>query len=138
MRLSGRTCYISYVDKILDDFLTMEPMSLEPPYDRASSISLNAMLLVFEALGIPTAPGKTFSPSQILEFLDIELDSNLMEACLPQNKIEKVRQELNAWWDRKSTTLQELKSFIGLLNFGCKVVPSGRPFLQRMIQLTRG
>ena len=24
---------ISYVDKILDDFLIMEPMSLEPPYD---------------------------------------------------------------------------------------------------------
>ena len=63
---------ISYVDKILDDFLTM---SLEPPYDRAASISLKATLLVFEFLGIPTAPGKSFSPSQILEFLGIELDS---------------------------------------------------------------
>ena len=35
---------ISYVDKILDDFLIMEPMSLEPPYDRAASISLKASL----------------------------------------------------------------------------------------------
>ena len=129
---------ISYVDKILDDFLIMEPMSLEPPYDRAASISLKAMLLVFQALGIPTAPGKTFGPSQILEFLGIELDSSLMEARLPQDKVEKVRQELNKWWDRKSATLQELQSLIGLLNFPCKVVPPGRPFLQRMIQLTRG
>ena len=75
----------------------MEPMSLEPPYDRASNISLKAMLLVFEALGIPTASGKTFGPSQILEFLGIELVSSLMEARLPQEKVEKVKQELNAW-----------------------------------------
>ena len=61
--------------KILDDFLMMEPMSLENPYNRA--------VLVFQALGIPTAPGKTFGPSQILEFLGIELDSSLMEARLP-------------------------------------------------------
>ena len=127
---------ISYVDNILDNFLIMEPTTLEPPYDRAASTSLKAMLLVFQALGIPTAPGKTFGPSQILEF--VILDSSLMEAHLPQDKVEKVRQELNKWWDRKSATLQELQSLTGLLKFACKVVPPGRPFLQCMIQLTRG
>ena len=30
---------ISYVDKILDDFLIMEPMSLESPYDQAARVS---------------------------------------------------------------------------------------------------
>ena len=47
--------------------------------------------LDLEALGIPTAPGKAFGPSQIPQFLDIELDSNLMEARLPQDKVEKMR-----------------------------------------------
>ena len=68
---------ISYVDKIFYDFLIMQPMSLEPPYDRAASIRLKA------------ASGETFGPSQILEFLGIELDSNLMEACLPQTRLRK-------------------------------------------------
>ena len=116
----------------------MEPMSLESPYDQAARVSLKAMLLTFQALGIPLAPGKTTGSSQVLEFLEIELDSNTMEARLPKDKVEKVRQELNTWLNRKSATLQELQSLIGLLNFACKVVPPGRPFLQRMILLTRG
>ena len=129
---------ISYVDKILDDFLIMEPMSLESPYDQAAHVSLKAMLLTFQALGVPLAPGETIGPSQVLEFWGIEQDSNTMEARLPKDKVEKVRQELNTWLNRKSATLQELQSLIGLLNFACKVVPPGRPFLQRMILLTLG
>ena len=61
-----------------------------------------------------------------------------MEARLPKDKVEKVRKELNAWLNRKSATLQELQSQIGLLNFARKVFPPGRPFWQRMILLTRG
>ena len=65
---------ISYVDKIVDDFLIMEPMSLEPPYDQAARVSLKAMLLTFQALGIPLAPDKNIGPSQVLKLLGIELD----------------------------------------------------------------
>lgn len=32
-------------------------------------------------------------------------------------------------------SFKELQSLIEALNFACKVVPSGRPFLQRMIEL---
>ena len=42
-----------------------------------------------------------------------------------------------SWSTRKSATLQEIQSLIGILNFACKVVPPGRPFLQRIIHLTR-
>ena len=114
-------------------------MSLnEPPYDQAAHVSLKAMLLTFQALGIPLAPGKTIDPSLVLEFLGTELDSNTVEAMLPEDKVEKVRKELNAWLNRKSATLQERQSLIGLLNFAPKVVPPGRPFLQGMILLTWG
>ena len=84
----------SYVDKILDDFLIIEPMSLEPSYDQDARVSLKAVLLTFQALGIPLAPGKTIGPSQVLEFWGIELDSNTMEARLPQDRVEKVKKEL--------------------------------------------
>ena len=32
---------------------------------------------------------------------------------------------------------KELQSLIGTLNFVCKVIPTPRPFLQRMVELTR-
>ena len=39
---------------------------------------------------------------------------------------------------KKSATLRELQSLIGSLNFACKVIPPGRAFLQRIINLTVG
>lgn len=39
---------------------------------------------------------------------------------------------------QKSATLKQLQSLIGMLNFACKVVPPGRPFLRRLIDLTVG
>lgn len=39
---------------------------------------------------------------------------------------------------QKSATLKQLQSLIGMLNFACKVVPPGRPFLRRLLDLTVG
>ena len=61
-----------------------------------------------------------------------------MEARLPEDKTERIRTALHTFQSKRSTTLQELQSLIGTLNFACKVIPSGRPFLQRIIELTRG
>ena len=61
-----------------------------------------------------------------------------MEARLPEDKVERIRSALSTFQSQRSTTLQELQSLIGTLNFACKVIPPGRPFLQRIIHLTRG
>ena len=60
-----------------------------------------------------------------------------MEARLPPDKVSRILEALSSFQHRKSCTLKELQSLIGTLNFACKVVPPGRPFLQRMIELTR-
>ena len=61
-----------------------------------------------------------------------------MEARLPPDKLNRLSMELNAWHIKKSVTLQELQFLTGTLNFACKVIPPGRAFLQRIINLTRG
>lgn len=45
---------------------------------------------------------------------------------------------LSYWHKRRKTTLKELQSLIGLLNFTCSVVLPGRAFLRRLIDLTKG
>jgi hypothetical protein len=60
-----------------------------------------------------------------------------MEARLPTDKIERLKELFGQFENRRSCTLKQLQSLIGTLNFACKVVPPGRPFLQRMIDLTR-
>lgn len=130
-------CSISFVCHILDDFLIIEPASALPPYSQICQESLTSMLLSFKSLNIPIATDKTAGPTRVIEFMGIILDSDSMEARLPPDKVSRILESLSSFQHRKSCTLTELQSLIGTLNFACKVVPPGRPFLQRMIELTR-
>ena len=73
-----------------------------------------------------------------LQFAGIMLDTDLMEAHLPEEKLEKCCSRLTEFLSRKSVSLKELQSLIGVLNFACCVVVPGRAFLRRLINLTKG
>ena len=107
------------------------------PHMTRGKVSLQSMLLTLKNLGIPISKHKTEGPSTVLQFLGILLDSVRMEARLPEDKVQRLRSDLSHWSTRKSATLQEIQSLIGTLNVACKVIPPGRPFLQRIIHLTR-
>ena len=128
---------ISFVCHILDDFLIIEPAPPSPSHYQACQVSLSSMLLTLRNLGTPVALNKTQGPDNVLEFLGIILDSDKMEARLPLDKVERIQAaSLASFESRKSCTLKELQSLIGTLNFACQVVPPGRPFLQRIVELT--
>ena len=91
-----------------------------------------------EQVGIPIAYEKTVGPVQCLVFAGIELDTILMQLRLPGDKLQKCRAAVRNMTGRRSTTLKNLQSLIGLLNFACKVVVPGRAFLRRLINLTIG
>lgn len=130
-------CAISFVCHILDDFLIIEPPAGSDSPSQGCKQSLSSMLLTFMNLGIPIAADKTQGPCTCLEFMGIILDLVTMEARLPLDKVERIQTSLTGFKSRKSCTLRELQALIGTLNFACRVVPPGRPFLQRMIALTR-
>ena len=90
------------------------------------------------SLRVPTVAAKTLGPSQVLEFMGIVLDSQRMEARLPDDKLARIRQLLDSFTGRHSACLVDLQFLIGTLQFACKVVVPGRTFLQCMINLTRG
>ena len=74
---------IQFVKHLLDDFITVEPGS-EPPR------ALQIIIEPFQSLGIPLAPEKFFGPTTCLDFLGITLDTVLMEARPPQDKVSKL------------------------------------------------
>ena len=130
-------CHISFVCHILDDFLIIKPSPPTPPFSLPCKQSLSSMLMTFRNLGIPIAVNKTEGPCTTLEFMGIILDTVRMEARLPADKVERIQASLALFQTKKTCTLKELQSLIGTLNFAFKVIPPGRPFLQRMIELTR-
>jgi hypothetical protein len=81
----------------LDDFFIAEPAP------RSECLTLLCKLLcLFTKLDVPIAPGKTYAPNQVLEFLGISLDSVRMIAYLPSDKLGQARSLLENWQKRSS------------------------------------
>ena len=116
---------IDLILHLLDDFLIVAPSS------DICETQLNQFLELYEFLGVPVAPEKTSGPANVLSFAGIELDSVLMEARLPMDKVQKCLDAIFTFLSRKKVTLKELQSLIGLLQFACSVVVPGRAFLRR-------
>lgn len=110
---------------LLDDFLIVAPT------ESLCHSQLNIFLDMCCYPRIPKAPEKLIGPSQIL-------DSCLMEARLPLDKVEKCIGILSDFLKRKRVTLKEVQSLTGLLNLACSVIVPGRALLRCLIDLTIG
>lgn len=117
---------------ILDDFLIIAPTRV------ACDAQLKAFRDMCEDVGVPLAAEKTEGPAQVLTFAGIELDTLRLEARLPEEKVVKFGAQAMRLGRRKKCTLREMQSVIVGLNHCCCVIPGGRPFLRRLIELTRG
>ena len=77
-------------------------------------------------------------PSSVLCFARIELETDKMEARLPEEKLRKCGSLISEFLKHKKVSLKEMQSLIGLLNFTSSVVIPSSTFLKRMINLTIG
>lgn len=118
---------------ILDDFLFLGKPGTNECHDALASFHVLA-----QDINLPIKSEKTVLPTTTLTFMGLEIDSLKFEIRLPEDKLIKLRQTISAFKGKRTATLRELQSLIGLLNFACAVVPPGRTFLRRIIDLTRG
>ena len=121
---------VRYLLHYLDDFL-----SLGPAGSSAYADSVMVARSVFSRLGLPLHPSKCEGPSPVLIFIGIELNSLTQTARLPHDKLVGILEFLYQWAPKKWFTRKELESLIGSLHHVTEVVPPGRTFLRRMIDL---
>lgn len=101
-------------------------------------VALNTFLSMCADIGVPIKHEKTQQPSTCIIIYGIEIDSKLMIARLPQDKLKKISLLLADFKCKRSVTLQALQSLLGLLSFACSVIVPGRAFLRRLFDLTIG
>ena len=89
-------------------------------------------IMTCSLLGIPLALEKVEDPSHCLTFLGITLDTRLMQARLPNDKLKQIRLQVAAWLSFKKATKREILSLVGLQQHASKVVVPGRTFVSRM------
>lgn len=109
-----------------------------PPNSPQCAKALQSFRTLAQDINLPIKEEKTVSPTTVLTFLGIEIDTVKCEVRLPEDKLTSFKEILSRFMCKRTATLQELQSLIGLLNFACAVVPPGRTFLRRIINLTRG
>lgn len=88
--------------------------------------------------GILLAAEKMEGPATILSDLGIELDTYKQTSHLPEVKLDTLKSLLSAMINAKKTTLRQVQSLLGHLNFACRVIAQGRAFCARLAQLTTG
>ena len=69
---------------LLDDFLTIDPPNA------TAERTMALLTLVFNRLRVPIVPHKTVEPTVQLQYLKIFLDSDRMEARLPDDKLSRI------------------------------------------------
>ena len=121
----------------LDDFFTVHAPSLTPATSVAA-IQKATILAILDSLGIPVSdsPGKVVGPSTRLTLLGIEFDSVRWQMSLPAEKLDKLHAALAEWGMRRTCTKRQLLSLVGSLAFAAKLVPPGRTFTRRLIDLS--
>ena len=121
---------VPHIIHYLDDYFTAGA----PGSDQCAQ-HLETITSICNKLGFPLAKDKVEGPSTVLIFLGILLDSSKMELRLPVEKLQLLKTLITTWLNRKTASKRELLSLIGHLSHATKVVPEGRTFLRRMIDL---
>jgi hypothetical protein len=115
---------------LLDDFLTI---------DRPSADGERTMLIlkmIFKRLGIPLSEKKTEGPATCLTYLGIILDTDKMQAILPDDKVQRIAHYIQELLGKKTCTKLELLQLLGHFNFATRVILPGRAFMSYLISLS--
>ncbi|XP_046873720.1 LOW QUALITY PROTEIN: uncharacterized protein LOC124466092 [Hypomesus transpacificus] len=136
--LSEALCWIllnvrklPFVLHLLDDFLVVD-FPCSPP-----ARCITVLRDTFDELGVPLSDEKTVGPLTSLEFLGIQLDSVLMQASLPAEKLERIRSVMGAASSAVSMSKREMLSLLGHLTFAMRIIPQGRSFVSRLLDLCK-
>ena len=98
---------------------------------------LKSFLALATYLNIPIKTSKTVYPTTCVTVYGIEIDTLAMQARLPTEKLSKAVHLIESIIALQYVSLKSLQKLLGLLNFCCRCVKPGRPFLRRVWDLCK-
>ena len=87
---------------------------------------------------MPISPEKAVGPVQVIQFLVLTIDTNGMVIKVPEDKRVDILTILTKIIQKRKATSLNLQSLAGKLNFLCKAIPAGRPFIKNVYQAFTG
>lgn len=117
---------LNTVDHYLDDFIF-----LGRPGTDECSLLMKEFDNLCASLGVPLAVEKEEGPVTKLIYLGLGIDTEEFKIYIPEEKLCKLKIQLNHALTRSKITLKELQSLAGSLAFCSKALPSARAFNRR-------
>ena len=113
----------------LDDFITIADTFQECSEARDTVVKL------LRFLGFHVAYEKLVSPSQIVTYLGIIIDSTRMELRLPEGKLVKLVKQLDCLENKNRVSKKDLESLGGLLSHCSHIIRGGKIFCKNVYKL---
>lgn len=118
------------IDHYLDDFFFAGEKGSEN-----CEILMESFRKLCSQLGVPLAEDKTIGPVTLITFLGLEIDTVLMLVKIPQDKLQKLKDQLIPLMSKKRIAIKELESLTGLMAFCSRAIVSSRAFIRRFYDL---
>lgn len=87
-------------------------------------------------LGLLFQAEKTVYPTSQIEYLGLGLDSILMQAHLPEDKLAYLCSKLRDWIACQSCSLCQIQELIRYLHSCSQVIPTSQAFIRRLIDFS--
>ena len=126
--LSENNYEISIIFHLLDDFLTVQQSNT------SGHKTMALLTMIFDRLNIPISKKKTIGPTTCLEYLGIILDTESMEARLPEDNVSRIIDFIESFLRNRSVRKREFLQLLGHFNFAARVVLPGRSFVAYLIK----
>jgi hypothetical protein len=123
--------------RYLDDFLFIGHTAIEIQQH------LSIATTVFQQYGLVVNPDKTEGPVQSIIFLGIQLDSIHCTLSCTEQRLVEIKSIIHSIINTNINTVHHtlrcstILSIIGKFSFAAQVLPGARPFMRRMIDITR-
>ena len=124
----GFRCVANY----LDDFLVFGESFQE------CQLAQSTLITLLGDLGFCVSWKKCASPSTCVRYLGILIDSVTMSLSLPDDKLLKLKGELEFFKGRSRATKRQIQRLCGVIAHCAKVVRGGRTFSRRIIDMLSG
>ena len=98
----------------------------------------SAVKRISQDIGLPLVPAKLVGPAQSLKFLGLTIDTVRMVVAIPQDKIQKILEEIQEVLQCSKCKVKKVQSLAGYCNFITKAVLHGRPFFRKVYDMIVG
>ena len=114
------------VTNYLDDYLFIQRTK------QACNAMVRRFLSLCQYICLPVVLEKTEWATTRITFLGVLLDGERFCLAIPEDKRVQAFHMVMEMKDRKKATVKQLQRLAGLLNFLCKAIHPGRPFIRHM------